>query len=117
MQSEKEISSPWKSRIFVLVFVAVLALIVAGFMWIVQNAKATLPQTSEIISMEEVAKQIESGSVDSILLQGDQDVFLYLPGHPRPLYARLALGSTFTTTLEGLGVPAGELPPVTVEKD
>jgi len=117
MQSEAQLSSPWKSRIFVIVFVAILALIIAGFIWIVQTAKATLPQENEIISVENAAQRIDDGAVERILLQGERDVFLYLSGQPRPLYAQLALGKTFTGTIEALGVSAAQFPPLTVESD
>lgn len=117
MQSEAQLSSPWKSRIFVIVFVAILALIVAGFLWIVQNAKATLPQENEVITLEDAAQRIGRGEVERILIQEERDVFLYLPGQARPLYAQLALGKTFTTTLETLGVSAERFPPLTVESD
>ncbi len=115
MQRQEQPSSPWTSRIFVIVFVLILALILAGFLWLVQNAKATLPQENEVISMADAAQRIRTGEVERILLQGDRDVFLYLPDQPRPLYARLDLGTQFTSTIEILGVSAGEIPPLTVE--
>ncbi len=117
MQNESSASSPWKSRIFVVIFVLVLALIAAGFIWIVQSAKSALPQQNEVISLEDAANRVNSGSVEQILLQGEQDVFLYLPGQSRPLYTRLELGKSFTSTLEALGIPAGRFPPLTVESN
>ena len=117
MQGTEQVASPWKSRIFVVVFVIILAGIVTAFVSLVQNAKSTLPQADEIISMEDAASRIDAGAVERILLQDEQDVFLYLPGQPRPLYARLELGSTFTATIESLGIPAERFPPVTVEID
>ncbi len=117
MQRAEQIASPWKSRIFVIVFVIILALIVTAFVWIVQSAKTTLPQTDEVITLQEAASRIDSGTVERILLQGERDVFLYLPGQPRPLYTRLELGKSFTTTLEALGIPAERFPPLTVESD
>lgn len=117
MQGTEQVASPWKSRIFVVVFVIILAGIVTAFVSLVQNAKSTLPQADEIISMEEAASRIDAGAVERILLQDEQDVFLYLPGQPRPLYARLELGKTFTATIESLGIPAERFPPVTVESD
>lgn len=117
MQNVKHLSSPWKSRVFVIVFVLILALLATGFILLVQSAKTTLPQTDEVISLEEAASRIDSGAVERILLQGEQDVFLYLPGQARPLYTRLALGATLTTTLEALGIPARRFPSLTVESD
>lgn len=117
MQSEEQPSLPWKSRIFVVVFVAILALIIYGFIWIVQSADATLPQPDEIISVEDAANRIASGEVERILIQEERDVFLYLPDQPRPLYSQLALGETFTTTMEALGVAGDDFPPLTVESD
>ena len=117
MQRAEQIASPWKSRIFVIVFVIILALIVTAFVWLAQSAKTTLPQANEVISLQEAANRIDSGAVEQILLQGERDVFLYLPGQARPLYTRLELGETFTTTLEGLGIPAERFPPLTVEND
>lgn len=117
MQQTEQIASPWKSRLFVIIFVLILALILAGFVWIVQSAKATLPQSDEVISLEEAASRVSSGEIERILVQGEQDLFLYQTGQERPLYARLELGKTLTGTLESLGVPAGAFPPVTVESD
>ena len=117
MQRKEQPSSPWKSRLFVIVFVAILALIIAGFIWIVQTAKATLPQENEVISLEDAALRIGNGEVERILIQEERDVFLYLPGQSRPLYAQLALGKTFTGTIEALGVSAAQFPPLTVESD
>ncbi|MBI3960190.1 MAG: hypothetical protein HY328_15365 [Chloroflexi bacterium] len=117
MQSAEQIASPWKSRIFVIIFVVILALLVTTFVWIVQSARTTLPQANEVISLEDAAGRIESGGVERILLQGEQDVFLYLPGQARPLYTRLELGESFTATLEALGVASGRFPPLTVESD
>jgi len=117
MQPTERIASPWKSRIFVIIFVIILALIVTAFVWIVQSAKSTLPQTNEIISVEDAAQRIGSGAVERVLLQDEQDVFLYLPGQARPLYAQLEVGTTFTATMEGLGVSPGQFPPLTVESD
>ena len=117
MQNVKHIPSPWKSRIFVIIFVLLLALLATGFFLIVQSAKSTLPQADEIISVEDAAQRIGSGAVERVLLQGEQDVFLYLPGQARPLYAQLELGTTFTATLEGLGISPGQFPPLTVESD
>lgn len=117
MQNAEQPASPWKSRIFVIVFVAILALIIYGFIWIVQSATAALPQTDEIISLEEMAAHIGKGEVERILLQDERDVFLYLPGEARPLYAQLALGTTFTPTLEALGIQPDRFPPLAVESD
>lgn len=117
MQRTEQPVSPWRSRIFLIVFVSVLALILAAFVWIVQSAKATLPQGNEVVTLEEAAAHLEAGGVERILLQGEQDVFLYLPDASRPLYTRLALGQTFTGTFEGLGIPAVQFPPLTVESD
>ncbi len=117
MQNAEQLSSPWKSRLFVIIFVIILAGIVTAFVWIVQSAKSTLPQADEIISVEDAAQRIGSRAVEKILLQGEQDVFLYLPGQARPLYAQLELGKTFTATLEALGIPTERFPPVTVESD
>lgn len=117
MQNAEQPVSPWKSRLFVIIFVIILAGIVTAFVWIVQSAKSTLPQASEIISVEDAAQRIGSGAVERILLQDEQDVFLYLPGQTRPLYAQLELGTTFTATMEGLGVSPGQFPPLTVESD
>ena len=115
MQNAEQPASPWKSRIFVVVFVAILALIIYGFIWIVQSADAALPQPNEVIKIEDAASRIGKGQVERILIQGDRDVFLYLPGQPRPLYLQLELGTTFTPTLEALGIPAERFPPLTVE--
>lgn len=117
MQRAELPSSPWKSRIFVILFVVILALILAAFVWIVQSAKDTLPQSNEVISLEQAAERIQQGQVERILVQDEQDVFLYLPDESRPLYTRLALGQTFTGTFEGLGIPAVQFPPLTVESD
>ena len=117
MQNAEQPASPWKSRLFVIVFVTILALIIYGFIWIVQSADATLPQPDEIISLEDAANQIGSGEIDRILIQEERDIFLYLPGQPRPLYSQLALGQTFTATMEALGVPSASFPPLTVESD
>ena len=117
MQNAEQPASPWKSRIFVIVFVAILALIIYGFIWIVQSANDTLPQTNEVISVKEMAKRIDGGNVERILIQEERDVFLYLPGQPRPLYSQLALGATFTTTMQALGVSPASFPPLTVEND
>lgn len=117
MQPTEAPSSPWKSRIFVIVFVLILALIVYGFLWIVQSAKATLPQKEEVISLDEAANRIGKGEVERILLQEERDVFLYLPGASRPLYTQLELGETFTTTMQSLGVSPASFPPLTVESD
>jgi hypothetical protein len=117
MQNAEQPVSPWKSRVFVMVFVVILALIVTAFVWIVQSATTTLPQTDEIISLEEAATRISSGGVERVLLQDEQDVFLYLPGQARPLYAQLELGATFTATMETLGIAPGQFPPLTVESD
>jgi len=117
MQNAEQPSSPWKSRIFVIVFVAILALIIAGFIWIVQSANAALPQPDEIISLEDAANRISSGRVDRILIQEERDIFLYLPGQSRPLYSQLTLGETFTTTMEALGIQPDDFPPLTVESD
>ncbi|HRJ40781.1 MAG: hypothetical protein KJZ86_05335 [Caldilineaceae bacterium] len=117
MQNPEQPASPWKSRIFVIVFVAILALIIYGFIWIVQSANETLPQTNEIITLEDAAARIDGGGVERILIQEERDVFLYLPGQPRPLYSQLALGETFTTTMQALGVSPASFPPLTVESD
>lgn len=115
MQNAEQPVSPWKSRIFVIIFVAILALIIYGFIWIVQSADAALPQTNEVISVQEMADRINSGDVERILIQAERDVFLYLPGQPRPLYTQLELGTTFTPTLEALGIQPDRFPPLTVE--
>lgn len=117
MQNAEQAVSPWKSRLFVVIFVIILAGIVTAFVWIVQSAKSTLPQANEIISLEDAARRIGDGAVERVLLQDEQDVFLYLPGQARPLYARLELGKTFTATLESLGVPAERFPPLAVESE
>lgn len=117
MQNAEQPASPWKSRIFVIVFVAILGLIVYGFIWIVQSADATLPQPDEIISLEDAANRISRGDVERILIQEERDIFLYLPDQPRPLYSQLALGETFTTTMESLGIASDSFPPLAVEND
>jgi len=101
----------------VIAFVLILAAIIYGFIWIVQSADATLPQPDEIISLEDAANRISSGAVERVLIQEERDVFLYLPGQSRPLYSRLALGKTFTTTMEALGIQPDNFPPLTVESD
>jgi|GEM_PF-3506201 len=108
-------SSPWKSQIFVIAFVAILAFVVWAFIWIVQSASSALPQKDEVISLEEAANHVASGDVEHILIQGEQDIFLYLPGQTRPLYTQVELGKTFTATVEALGVSPDQFPPLTVE--
>ena len=98
MQNRNSASSPWKSRIFVIAFVAVLAFIVWAFIWVVQSANSALSQEHEIINLDDVANRIDSGQVERILIQGEQDAFLYLPGHARPLYTQIEAGKTFTTS-------------------
>lgn len=97
--------------------VAVLALIAAAFLWLVQTAKLTVPQPNEIISPSQAAEQIRAGQVERVLIQEERDIFLYLPSQARPLYTRLEAGQSFTGTFEALGVSAGQFPPLTVESD
>ena len=102
MPNRNSASSPWKSRIFVIAFVAVLAFIVWAFIWVVQSANSALSQEHEIINLDDVANRIDSGQVERILIQGEQDAFLYLPGHARPLYTQIEAGKTFTTSKQQL---------------
>ena len=72
MQNAEQPASPWKSRIFVIVFVAILSLIIYGFIWIVQSADEALPQTNEIISLEEMAAHIGSAGRGRVRVHGFQ---------------------------------------------
>ena len=99
-----------------------LGLLLLAFIGVVSWARSTLPQESEIISVEEAARLIQEGQVERLLVQTDsvganQDLFLYLPGRPRPLYARLEPGKSITETLRSLGVPDDRLPPIQIEVD
>ncbi len=99
-----------------------LGLLLLAFIGVVSWARSTLPQEEEIITVEEAAQLIQEGQVERILVQTDelgvnQDLFLYLPGQARPLYARLEPGQSITETLRSLGVPDDRLPPIEIEVD
>ena len=105
------------SKRFVVIFVLALAALLVAFTLIVRWAVNILPQEDEVITVDDAAARIERGEVERILIQEEgQDVFLYLPGEPRPLYTRLELGESFTETMQSLGVDTVDIPPVTVEE-
>jgi hypothetical protein len=105
------------SKRFVLIFVVVLAVLLIGFTWMVRWATATLPQEHEIITAPAAAERLQRGEFERILIQGEQDIFYYLPGEARPLYTQLELGETFTETMAALGVDPAQFPPLTIEAD
>lgn len=105
------------SKRFVVIFVLVLAALLVAFTLMVRWATNILPQEDEVITVQDAAARLERGEVERVLIQEDgQDIFLYLPDEPRPLYARIELGDSFTETMQSLGVDAVEMPPVTVEE-
>lgn len=104
------------SRRFFLIFVLFLVALSGAFWWIVQEARAVLPQEGEVLTLEEAAQLLETGEIERALLQEERDVFLYRSGQNRPLYTRLESGRTFTETFGDLGVPAASLPPLRVEE-
>lgn len=104
-------------KLFVVIFVVLLAVVVASFIWFVQTANSILPQEDEVISVEEAAARIEAGEIERILIQEERDLFLYRPGQDRPLYAQLDEGAVFTTTMQALGIPQEQFPPLIVEPE
>lgn len=102
---------------FALIFSLILLGLLVAFTLMVRWAVAILPQEDEVITAVDAAGRVERGEIERILIQEERDVFLYLPGQPRPLYAQLEEGSTFTTTMESLGISPEQFPPLTVETD
>ncbi len=101
----------------VLILLVALAGLFLAVYWIVLQAREALPQEDEIISVTQAAEWIQEGRVERILIQEDRDIFLYLPGRARPFYTQLAPGQTFTETMQSLGVPPSQFPPLIVEPD
>lgn len=106
-----------KSRVFVLIFVVMLVGILAAFVYFVQTASSTLPQDDEIITVEDAAARIQAGEIERILIQEERDLFLYRAGEPRPLYAKLSEGATFTPTMQALGLTPEMFPPLSIEAE
>jgi hypothetical protein len=102
---------------FALIFLLILLGILLAFTLIVRWAVAILPQEEEVITVVDAAGRIERGEIERILIQEDRDIFLYQLGQPRPLYTRLEPDTTFTNTLESLGISPEHFPPLTVETD
>lgn len=117
MIMETNSSSGISGKRFALIFSLILLGLLLAFTLMVRWAVAILPQDDEVITVIDAAGRIERGEIERILIQEERDVFLYRPGEPRPLYARLEEGNTFTTTLESLGVSPDQFPPLTVETD
>jgi hypothetical protein len=114
---ETNSSAGISSKRFVIIFVLTLLGLLVAFTLMVRWAVAILPQEDEVITVVDAAERIERGEIERILIQEERDLFLYQPGESRPLYARLEEGSTFTTTLESLGISQEQFPPLTVETD
>ncbi|MBI1297020.1 hypothetical protein GC175_18865 [bacterium] len=105
------------SKRFVVIFVLALAALLLAFTLMVHWAGSILPQEDEVITTQDAAARIERGEIERILIQEQgQNIFLYLPDEPRPLYIRLELGESFTETMQSLGVDAVDIPPVTEEE-
>lgn len=105
------------SKRFVVIFVLALAALLVAFTLMVRWAVNILPQEDEVITVEDAAARIERGEIERILIQEQgQDIFLYLPDEPRPLYTQLELGQTFTDTMQSQGVDIEDMPPVTEEE-
>ncbi len=113
---ETDSSAGTSSKRFVIIFVLALAGLLIAFILMVRWAVNILPQEDEVITITDAVTLIEQGEVERILIQEGQDVFLYRPGEPRPLYTKLAAGESFTETMESLGVPSTNFPPLSVEE-
>jgi hypothetical protein len=104
------------SKLFALIFILILVIIFAAFVWFVQSANRLLPQDHEIISVSEAAEMIQADQVERVLIQRERDIFLYRSDEPRPYYTQLELGQVFTQTIESFGIPTERFPPVSVER-
>lgn len=104
-----------RAKWMIVLFLITMAAIFAAIVYFTQTAKSLLPQADEILTITEAANLLERGEVDRILIQEEQDIFLYQPGAQRPLYLQLQIGETFTQTMANAGINSSQFPPLTVE--